>query len=136
MRYLKDSKDGFYAVDDDVQPSKYWVEISEAEWLAHNPQVLPSDAAIIEAKKQTVRALREQVIDRLMGIAGRASRKGNTALAEACDTAAEALLDITQDLPTDPEAVEQTLVGRYLLIRDAAIQGAPSLELAFAQVDA
>ncbi len=96
----------------------------------------PSPAAIIEEKKQTVRALREQVLERLNGIAGRAAWRGNTALAEACYVASEALLDITKDLPSEPEAVEQTLVGRYLLIRDAAIQAAPSLELAFAQVDA
>lgn len=96
----------------------------------------PSPAAIIEEKKQTVRALREQVLERLNGIAGRAVWRGNTALAEACYVASEALLDITKDLPSEPEAVEQTLVGRYLLIRDAAIQAAPSLELAFAQVDA
>lgn len=96
----------------------------------------PSNACIIEAKKQTVRAMREQVLDRLAGIAGRASRKGDTALAAACDTASEALLDITKDLPSEPDAVELTLFSRYLLIREAAVQAAPSLELAFAQVDA
>lgn len=136
MRYFKDSKDGFYAVADTVQPSEGWVEIPEAEWLAQNPSALPDPVAIIEAKKQAVRAMREQVLDRLAGIAGRASRKGDTALAAACDTASEALLDITKDLPSEPDAVELTLFSRYLLIREAAIQAAPSLESAFAQVDA
>lgn len=105
------------------------------EWV-DGASIEPDPAFIIEAKKQTVRAMREQVLDRLAGIAGRASRKGDTALAEACDAASEALLDITKDLPSEPDAVEQMLIGRYLLIREAAVQAAPSLELAFAQVDA
>lgn len=96
----------------------------------------PSPAAIVEAKKQTVRALREQVLDRLAGIAGRASRKGDTTLAAACDTASEALLDITKDLPTEPDAVELELFSRYQVIKYNAIKAAPSLESAFAQVDA
>lgn len=93
-------------------------------------------AAIIEAKKQAVRALREQVLDRLAGIAGRASRRGDTVLAEACDTASEALLDITKNLPAEPDAVALTLLTRYRNISTAAIQAAPSLANAFAQVDA
>jgi hypothetical protein len=96
----------------------------------------PSPAVIIETKKQTVRAMREQVLDRLAGIAGRASRKGDTDLAAACDTASEALLDITKDLPTEPDAVELELFSRYYVIRFNAIKAAPSLETAFAQVDA
>lgn len=136
MRYFKDNSDGFYCVADDFQSIESWSEIAEAEWLAHNPPPVPNPAAIIEAKKQAVRAMREQVLDRLAGIAGRASRKGDTALASACDTASEALLDITKDLPSEPDAVELTLFSRYLLIREAAIQAAPSLESAFAQVDA
>ena len=110
------------------------VAITEEEAEALRPK--PSPQAIIESKKQTVRAMREQVLDRLAGIAGRASRKGDAALAAACDTASEALLDITKDLPSEPDAVELTLFSRYLLIREAAVQAAPSLELAFAQVDA
>lgn len=96
----------------------------------------PSPAVLVEAKKQAVRALREQVLDRLAGIAGRASRKGDTALAAACDTASEALLDITKDLPTEPDAVELELFSRYQVIAYNAIQAAPSLATAFAQVDA
>lgn len=96
----------------------------------------PSPTAIIEAKKQVVRKIREQVLDRLAGIAGRASRKGDVSLAAACDVASEALLDITKDLPSEPEAVEMMLVSRYLTIRESATLAAPSLENAFAQVDA
>lgn len=105
-------------------------EISETQAAWASPDQL------IATKKQTVRAMREQVLDRLAGIAGRASRKGDTALAAACDTASEALLDITKDLPSEPDAVELELFSRYQVIAFTAIQAAPSLELAFAQVDA
>jgi hypothetical protein len=105
------------------------------EWV-DGAEIQPDPKAIIEAKKQTVRAMREQVLDRLAGIAGRAQRKGDTALAEACDTASEALLDITKDLPTDPDAVELELFSRYHVIAYNAEQAAPSLKTAFAQVDA
>ena len=109
-------------------------------WIAEGNTPLPADAPdpeqIIKAKKQAVRALREQVLDRLAGIVGRASRKGDTEVAAACDTASEALLDITKDLPDTPEAVELALVSRYQTIALAAIGAAPSLATAFAQVDA
>lgn len=109
-------------------------------WVGEGNTPLPADtpdpAQIIEAKKQAVRALREQVLDRLAGIAGRASRKGDTNLANACDTASEALLDITKDLPDTPEAVEVELFNRYQTIALNAIAAAPSLATAFAKVDA
>lgn len=115
---------------------------SNAEYLAWleagnspEPADQPSPAAIVEAKKQAVRKLREQVLDRLAGIAGRAARKGDAALAAACDTASEALLDITKDLPTEPDAVELMLFSRYQVIAFNAEQAAPSLKTAFAQVD-
>jgi hypothetical protein len=110
------------------------IAITEEEAEALLPK--PSPQAIIEAKKQTVRAMREQVLERLNGIAGRAAWRGNTALAEACYVASEALLDITKDLPSDPNSVELVMFGRYLTIRQAAIEAAPSLATAFAQVDA
>jgi len=96
----------------------------------------PTPAAIIEAKKQTLRAMREQVLERLNGIAGRAAWRGNTALAEACYVASEALLDITKNLPDEPDSVELVLFSRYQAIRATAIEAAPSLATAFAQVDA
>lgn len=110
------------------------VPITEAEFELLRPK--PDPILIIEAEKRKVRVLREQVLDRLSGIAGRAVRKGDTALATVCDTASEALLNITKDLPSDPDAVEQVLLSRYLAIRGAAIEIAPTLVTAFAQMDA
>ena len=109
------------------------VPITDEEAEALRPK--PDAAAIIEAKVAAVRAKREQVLDRLAGIAGRAQRRGDATLAEACDTASEALLDITKDLPGEPEGVELVLFGRYQAIAFNAIAAAPSLATAFAQVD-
>lgn len=109
-------------------------------WRAKGNTPLPADTPdptqVIEFKKQAVRAVREQVLDRLAGIAGRASRKGDTNLANACDAASEALLDITKDLPDTPEAVEVELLNRYQTIALTAIAAAPPLATAFAKVDA
>jgi hypothetical protein len=101
------------------------------------PEMLAAlDAADRAAELTRVRALREQVLDRLAGIAGRASRKGDTTLASACDSASEALLDITTDLPADSNGTKLAIALRYMALRDAAITEAPTLETAFAKVDA
>ena len=133
IRRLSDGAD--FPESDDCQAYleyKAW----RAEGNTPAPADTPDPEQIIKAKKQAVRALREHVLDRLAGIAGRASRKGDTALAAACDTASESLLDITQDLPDTPEAVELALVSRYQTIALTAIAAAPSLATAFDQVDA
>lgn len=109
------------------------VAITEEEAEALRPK--PDASATLEAKKQKVRALREQVLDRLAGIAGRAQRKGDTDLAAACDAASEALLDITKNLPSEPDAVELELFSRYRVVAYTATQAAPLLATAFAQVD-
>jgi len=59
MRYFKDSADGFYSAADDVQPLDVWVEITEAEWLAANPQQQSDPKYAIRAQ-----------IDQLLYIAG------------------------------------------------------------------
>jgi hypothetical protein len=94
------------------------------------------DASARAEELARVRALREQVLARLAGIAGRAGRKGDATLANACDAASDALLNITTDLPNDLEGTKTTIAMRYYMLRQAAITAAPSLELAFSQVDA
>lgn len=59
MRYFKDSGDGFYCVADDFQSNEAWSEISEAEWLAVNPQTSPDPSDAIRTQ-----------IDQLLYIAG------------------------------------------------------------------
>ena len=94
------------------------------------------DTAALEQALVKVKAVREQVLDRLMGIAGRAQRRGDTALATACDTAAEALLDLTANLPAGMAAASEEIGNRYKAIAIAAITAAPDLESAFARIDA
>lgn len=101
------------------------------------PEMLAAmDAADRATELSRVRTLREQILDRLSGIAGRAARRGDTALADACDTASDALLNITADLPSGCEGTKQAIEQRYKLLAITAIMAAPSLESAFAKIDA
>ena len=103
----------------------------EAEALRQKPD----PQTIIESKKQAVRAVREVVLGRLLGIKDAARDDNDLPLVEACRVARQGLLDITKDLPSDPQLAELTMVTRYVQIRLAAMAVSPSLELAFAQVD-
>lgn len=61
MRYFKDLADGFYLVDGtDFSPE--WVEITEAEWLAQNPIVVPDPKDAIRAQIKQLEA--EQLMPR------------------------------------------------------------------------
>lgn len=106
-------------------------------WLAEGNTPKPADApdheAIIEAKKQAVRAVREVVLGRLLGIKDAARDDNDLPLVEACRVARLGLLDITKDLPPDPQLAELTMMTRYVQIRTAAAAVSPSLEGAFAQ---
>lgn len=98
--------------------------------------VAPVDPAIaVEAKLAQLRAVRELILNRLGGIAGRSQRKEDSATAAACDVAAQALLDITKGLPCDLESIELTVLGRYQALVAIAIGAAPGLVSAFAGVD-
>lgn len=52
---------------------------------------------LLEGVKSALRKPRAEMLDALSGIAGRAARAGNTALAAEADALAQALLDITDD---------------------------------------
>lgn len=41
MKYFKDSFDGVYALGNEVQPSPFWIEISEQDYLMLNPPPAP-----------------------------------------------------------------------------------------------
>lgn len=98
------------------------------------PEKTPEQS--IEEKKQAVRAVREVVLGRLLCIKDAARDDNDLPLVEACRVARRGLLDITKDLPPDPQLAELTMVTRYMQIRMAAVAVSPSLELAFAQIDA
>lgn len=102
--------------------------------VAINPPE-PSQAELIAVRLVQVREVREKILNRLGGIAGRADRGGDAVLVGACDTAAVALLDITVNLPATLAEVEAEVTNRYGVIALAAINTAPSLASAFASID-
>lgn len=105
----------------------------EAVAAAHNPN---APEPVIEAKKQKVRAMREAVLNRLVGIAMAAQLTGDQATVGAYLIARQGLLDLTKDLPEEPESVELVMFGRYQAIVHQVQQTAPALITAFAGVDA
>lgn len=101
--------------------------------LPKPPEVIAAiDAAAIEALKVRVRALRKEILDRLIGIAFAAKESGDTATVQHCLTARTGLLAITDDLPNDLNAVELTVFTRYVTIREALPE---SLKNTFAGLD-
>lgn len=101
--------------------------------LADPPPVDPQIA--IDAKLARLRTVREEILNRLGGIAGRADRKGDKATADACDVATQSLLDITKDLPAELAEIELTVFARYKALVGTAATAAPSLVSAFVGVD-
>lgn len=109
-------------------------------WLDEGNTPAPADAPsaveIIETKKKEVRAIREVVLNRLSGIAQAAYFSNDNDTVQAYLVARQALLDLTKDLPVEPEAVELAFISRYQAIVQVLMQTAPSLITAFAGVDA
>jgi hypothetical protein len=101
--------------------------------LADPPPVDPQIA--IDAKLARLRSVREGILNRLGGIAGRADRKGDKATADACDVATQSLLDITKDLTAELAEIELTVFARYKALVSTAATTAPSLVSAFVGVD-
>lgn len=95
----------------------------------------PPQAELIAARLVQVREVREKILNRLGGIAGRADRGGDAVLVGACDAASVALLDITANLPSTLAEVEAEVTNRYGAIALAAINTAPSLASSFASID-
>lgn len=91
--------------------------------------------SVIEEKLKTLRAVRELILNRLSGIGFAATITNDSNLIQACITARQSLLDITKDLPTTIQGVEDTIMTRYQSLVFQAISSAPSLELAFNSVD-
>lgn len=91
---------------------------------------------LMNSKLEKVRDVREQILNRLMGIASRAQRSGDATLAQACDSAAVALLDITKNLPEDIALVDSEVLKRYQNIVSQAAVSAPAIVAAFDSMNA
>ncbi len=111
MKHFKDEKGVVYAFESDGSQDDFisegLVAITEAEadeMRAPRPPFESEEAAMMT----TVRSTREVIINRLMGIAARAQRSGDIALASACDVATEELLGITKSAETRAAAATKS----------------------------
>ncbi len=92
-------------------------------------------ATEIDDKLSKVRKVREEILNRLAGIATTALIAGDTDMIQAYVGAKQSLLDITEDLPTTVQGVTDTIVQRYTALVIQAITTAPTIENAFNSVD-
>lgn len=87
-----------------------------------------------------VRLMRSKILDRLSGIAGRASRSGNDALAITADELAESLLRITEDQTVVAAMQAKDYVALHAAVKSAykylASSAPAELQTAFNEVDA
>lgn len=105
------------------------------KWALDHAKVALQQAAYTSDRLAKLRVVREGVLNRLSGIAGRSARQGDVVTADACDVAVQGLLDITKDLPADIDAVALEVLARYKTIVTTAAAVAPGLVSAFAGVD-
>ena len=92
--------------------------------------------AAFDAKLAAFKTSRDAMLNRLSGIAFAANLAGENATVTAFLAARQGLLDITKDLPTEPQAAELLMAQRYMMIVATAQAAAPTLVSAFAAVDA
>ncbi len=105
------------------------IPIPDEEAEALRPQ--PDTSALRAAKLAEVRTKRKGILDILAGIALAAQLEGDTATTAAFLVVRQGLLDITADLPQDPDALEVEVLTRYAGI---VAQCTPEMVSAFAQV--
>lgn len=101
-------------------------EITHAQMLTHQEsrRQVPTFEQHKAQELAKFRADRVDMLDVLNGIAGRAQRKGETAVYESADNVAQALLDLPANAgvqaATNPAELKLAMVAAY----DAAIAGA------------
>lgn len=104
------------------------ISSEEAEALRRRPDA----AAIIESQKESVRQVREGILNRLAGIALAANLSGDRATAAAYVTVRAGLLDITEAWPEDADQISATVRQRYAAL---VTKCTPQMVRAFAEVD-
>jgi hypothetical protein len=108
-------------------------EATAQEVAAWESARTPTATQIIASKKQAVRTVREGILNRLAGIALSAYLSGDTATTAAYVTVRQGLLEITDNWPSDPDAIDGLVTNRYGAL---VAQCTPQMISAFAQVDA
>lgn len=103
-----------------------------AEELAAIEARQPNNNEVISAKLAQIKQVRELILNRLVGIALAAGLTGDDATTAAYVTVRQALLDITKNLPTDPEQVDLAVMTRYAAI---VAECTPQMVTAFAEMD-
>lgn len=102
--------------------------------VAVDPQ-LASASEMLEIVKKELRSQRQHMLDALTGIAGRAMRSGNEAIAAEADTLAVQLLEITDDTALNSaatyEAMKSAGVMAYKRIAGTA---SPELGVVFREI--
>lgn len=102
--------------------------------VANDPSA-PLLADILEGVKAEIRQKRAGMLDALSGIAGRAARSGNIALADEADAIAIQLLEITDDVAlnaaTTYESMQAAGVAAY---KRMAASSSPELASVFREI--
>lgn len=133
-------KDGSTSVDDLTWLDTEQTKPNQAEVDAEIARLQGPEAVFAEGKAAVFskfRADREMFLNRLMGIAGRLARAGNTSIATNADSVAEQLIALTAFetvvAATSLEELREAMQARYRAIIATAD---PLLHSAFRQVDA
>lgn len=108
-------------------------------WLAEGNTPEPADVpdmnVIREAKMKQLRDMREIALNRLIGIAFVAKDENDQGTVDAVKQARVNLLNITQNLPSDPALIEQEVKNRWFAAAYQLQLSAPSAVSAFVGLD-
>jgi hypothetical protein len=85
----------------------------------------------VDVKLTKLREVRENILNRLSGIALRAQIEADTATIEAYKTTVAGLLDLTTGVPADPREFDAFIRKKYYIISSTAIASAPNLAKVF-----
>jgi hypothetical protein len=88
----------------------------------------------VDVKLTKLREVRENILNRLSGIALRAQIEADTATIEAYKTTVTALLDLTTGVPADPREFDAFIRKKYSAISNDAIAAAPNLTKVFTEI--
>lgn len=139
MQYFKAFDGAFHVLEDGVDATSLAnfpvdaVLSTEEEYQNWQRQLyLERLPQILEGMKEVVRTARESILNRLSGIAFTAQLSGDTATTQAFIAVRQGLLDITKNLPDNPELFTTEVTNRY---RALVALCTSSMVKAFAEID-